>query len=135
MKKMTDLLGAAISVFLLMQLVSQPLASKGWEDAVRIDQGTYVGTRQISLSSTTGTTLWASTSKRPDGTCRFSGTVWISTISATQHNQTHEAISIGLPVYSTETFNLGGSFTGDLFATGDTGVATTKAYCIDSLVR
>ena len=110
-------------------------ADTGHEGATRKEIGSYGGTRKLTISSTTGTTLFAADVKRPDGSCRFYGTVYIGTTSATQENQVHMNIQIGFPVYSTETFILEGSFTGDWYVTAATNTTNVEGRCIDGLVR
>lgn len=127
--------GAAI---MLAAFLAQPSpADTGHEGATRIERGSYAGTRKVTGSSTAGTEFFAADVKRPDGLCinNTGSTVWIGTTSATQHQTTHENISIGIPVMSTQTFKLDGSYTGNLYFTCDIGVASCEFRCLDGLVR
>lgn len=112
-------------------------ADTGSEGATRTERGSYVETRVLTVSSTTGTSLFAANTKRPDGMCfnNSAFTLYLGTTSATTENAKHENIRIGFPVTSSSTFRLDGSFTGGLFATADDKVASIEVKCIDGLVR
>ena len=112
-------------------------ADTGHEGATRTESGSYMETRRIIISSTAGTSLFASNVRRPDGNCRIlaaGNVVYIGTTSATQEARTHANIQVGYPVYSTETIRLN-SMTGDMLATAGIEQSNVEVRCIDFLVR
>ena len=112
-------------------------ADTGHEDATRIERGSYNNVRLVSGSSASGTEFFAASTKRPDGICRNNSgsTVWIGTVTASQHATTHSNILYGFPILSTETFKLDGSNTGAWYFTCNTGVASCEFRCLDGLVQ
>ena len=117
--------------------VSLSFADTGWDNAARIERGSYIAMRKVVGSSTTATALFAASTKRPDGICRVNGsyTVWIGTATGTITAFQHPNILLGFPVLSSETFKLDGSMSDDLYVTCDSGVSTCDVRCLDGLVR
>ena len=111
-------------------------ADTGHEGATRIERGSYMDVRIISVTSTTGTAFFAASVKRPDGRCynNSASTIWVGTVSATAQTN-HPNIQNGFPVLSSTTFNLDGSMTDAIYGTSDSGVGTLNVRCIDFLVR
>lgn len=122
-------------------LVPHPApADTGHEGAVRQEIGSYGQMFKYTGSSVAGTAMFAATVKRPDGSCvNNTGTeIWIGTVSATQRGGAaflHDNINAGYPVKSTQTFNLGGSFTGDWYFTCAPTVASCEVRCVEGAVR
>lgn len=111
-------------------------ADTGVGGATRIERGTSLDARNVSPSSTTGTTLFSASIVRPDGMC-FNNTstiVWIGTVSATIDRQTHTNILQGAPILASSTFKLDGQLTGAVYATCDVGVAACNMRCLDGKV-
>lgn len=116
------------------------LADTGHEGATRVEQGSYSEMYKYTGSSVAGTAFISATTKRPDGSCRNNtGTeVWIGTVPATQRGSAsflHDNINFGNFLKSSETFSLGGSFTGDWYFTCAPGVATCEVRCSEGKVR
>lgn len=115
-------------------------ADTGHEGATRVEQGSYGAMYRYSGSSIAGTAFINPTTKRPDGVCRNNtGTeVWVGTVSATQRGSAsflHDNINFGQFVKASETFTLGGSFTGAWYFTCAPGVASCEMRCTEGLVR
>lgn len=129
----------AIVAVLGYALVQTASADTGHEGATRKEIGSYGGTRSLNLSSTAATEIFAPDTKRPDGWCRNNSAyvIWVGTNSGTTHNTAHENIRIGVPIKSSETFTLNGSYTGNWYANSDTAAGATGANlrCQDGLVR
>src|SRR3990167_1978561 len=112
-------------------------ADTGWDQAARIERGSYIAIRSISISSNTGTELFSDSVKRPDGLCfnNTAATIWIGTTSATLENVEHSNITNGFPLLSSSTFKLDGSMSGTVYATGGIGQSAQNVRCIDGLVQ
>lgn len=112
-------------------------ADTGHEGATRKEIGSYADVRRVTGSSVAGTEFFSASIKRPDGSIvnNTASTIWIGTMSATQHNTMHDNIRSGYPVTSTQPFKLDGSMTGNLYFTCDVGVASCEVRAIDGLVR
>lgn len=102
-------------------------ADTGFGSATRVERGSSVVVQSISLSSTTGTTIWAASIMRPDGILfnNSNYTIWIGTDSLTYNGVAHPNITNGFPVLSSGTFRLDGQMTGAVYATLDTQAAGT----------
>lgn len=116
------------------------LADTGYEGATRVEQGSYSQMFKYTGSSIAGTGFISATTKRPDGSCRNNtgSEVWIGTVSATQRGSIsfqHDNINFGTFLKSSETFSLGGSFTGDWYFTCGMGVATCEMRCSEGRVQ
>ena len=145
MKRIDKFLLGAICTTLFAAIVQiaslgdRAYADTGHEGASRIERGSYIQTRRIILSSSTGTSLFGASIKRPDGVCRIvveGNAVYIGTVSASlADTQTHSNISAGFAFFSSETFILDGSMTGELFATAGIGQSNVEVRCLDGLVR
>lgn len=115
-------------------------ADTGHEGATRKEIGSYGAMRKVAGSSIAGTAFFSETVKRPDGLCvnNTATEVWIGTVSATQRGSAsflHDNINFGLPLTSTQSFRLDGSFTGAFYFTCAPGVASCEMRCLDGLVR
>ena len=136
--KLTRFLGLSGAFAALVGLMSSiGKADSGREAAARTERGSYIETRSVDVSSTTGTALFAASVLRPDGLCRnnSASTVWVGTTSATTNNAIHSNILIGFPVLSSETFKLDGQMTGVVYGTSGQGLGTLNLRCVDGLVR
>ena len=116
------------------------MADTGHEGATRIEQGSYPQMFAYTGSSVAGTAFISATTKRPDGSCRNNtGTeVWIGTVSATQRGSAsflHDNINFGNFLKASETFTLGGSFTGAWYFTCAPTVATCEMRCSEGRVQ
>ncbi len=116
------------------------MADTGWDQATRQERGSYAAPRSINISSYTGTAIFSSSVKRPDGMCRNNSafTIWIGTDVNAGYLVGDAGANIrnGLPILSSETFSLGGQFTGTMAATADNaaGGAAVNVRCLDGLV-
>lgn len=107
------------------------------ERVVANDKGTYMRSFVVTPSSTSGTAVLSVSAKRMDAIL-FNNSpviVWLGTTSATQDNQLHENIRIGMPILSSATFSLGGKWTGGLFATCDVGQTLCPIHVLEGLNR
>ena len=136
-KNIERLVKAIFAVCLIGLTGSLLMADTGREGATRIERGSYIETRSVDVSSTTGTALMAASTLRADSICRnnSASTVWIGTTSTTIENAIHSNISLGFPVMSSETFKLDGQMTGVVYATSGQNLGTLNLRCIDGLVR
>ena len=126
-----------ICLAVLVSLFGTARADTGHEGAVRTELGSYGAMRLVYPSSTTGTAIMSATVKRPDSTC-FNNTanaIWIGTVTATVNGRYHDNIVLGMPILSSTSFHIGGSYTGEWDATCAPGVSTCEMRCLDSLVR
>lgn len=132
---------AALGAFIIPAMVPTPApADTGHEGAVRIEQGSYGQMFKYSGSSIAGTAFVSDTVKRPDGMCRNNTAteVWIGTVSATQRGSAsflHDNINFGQFLKSSETFTLGGSFTGSWYFTCAPGISSCEVRCVEGRVR
>ena len=130
-----SILGVLFSVS--APLVFKAQAQQAYQKAQRIERGRYGGTYLVSGSSVAGTALISPNVMRPDGLCRNNGstTIWIGTVTATQHNTIHDNVRTGIFLKSSDTFTLDGSFTGEWDMTCDTGVSACEMRCAEGLTR
>ena len=138
MKKAALTLMGLWSLLALLHISSSyARADTGHEGAQRKEIGSYLGVRRVTGSSVAGTEFFAASIKRPDGSClnNTATTVWIGTVSATQHLTLHSNIVNGYPVTSTQPWKLDGSFTGNMYFTCSEGIATCEFRCADGLVQ
>lgn len=115
-------------------------ADTGHEGAVRIEQGSYPNMFKYTGSSVAGTAFISATVKRPDGVCRnnTASEVWIGSVSATQRGDgsfLHDNINFGQFLKASETWTLGGSFTGAWYFTCAPTVATCEIRCSEGRVQ
>lgn len=118
--------------FLIAALIftsfSKVQADTGSEAATRKEEGSSITVASITLSSTTGTSIWAASRNRPDGVLfnNSAFTIWIGTDSLTYNGVTHPNITNGFPVASSGTFRLDGAMSGAVFATSDTAAGAAS---------
>ena len=110
------------------------MADTGWEGATRIERGSYVQTRSVTVSSFTATELIPASFSRPDSICKnvSSYTIYLGSAAAGV-----TLTAIGLPLGASEYFKLDGSMTGSLYGLAGAGSASgeVKFICLDGLVR
>lgn len=107
------------------------------EQVVANDKGTYVDIAKVTGSSIAGT-AFASNSMKLMDEIYFNNTasvVFIGTTSATLDRVEHSNIANGFPILSSATFNLGGKFTGAMYLTCNSGVATCEVRRLGGLNR
>lgn len=116
--------------------VGLAVADTGHEGATRIEIGRSTDFRKVTGSSVTGTAIFSSAVNRPDGFClnNTGTTVWIGSVTATQNGTMHSNIANGMPIFSSGTYRLGGSMTGDAYLTCNAGVSTCEMRCNDGKV-
>lgn len=110
-------------------------ADTGKEAAVRIEVGSYVETRKITVSSSTLATLASASSKRPDLTC-FNNTPYTLWIGSAAAGTTLP--DVGFPILSSATFMIGsmtGEVSGLLDSASGAATYTGDVRCFDGLVR
>lgn len=137
---LVGLMGAFIIGLAFIANGRPAMADTGHEGATRIEQGSYGEMYRYTGSSIAGTAFISATVKRPDGACRNNtGTeVWIGTVSATQRGSAsflHDNINFGTFLKASETFTLGGSFTGAWYFTCAPGVSTCEMRCSEGKVQ
>ena len=137
MTKAEKIFLVVVGLCICADIIGKTWADSGYEAATRIERGSYIDIRVVSVSSTTGATLMSASVKRPDSICynNSASTVFIGTTSATMDAVTHSNITNGFPITSSATFKLDGSMSGNVYATADIGVASVNVRCIDGLVR
>lgn len=107
--------------------------------STKANRGSQISIRTISISSTTGATVFSASLKRFDGSCRNNSgyTIYIGTDSGT-YQQNHPNYGNGFPILSTETFKLDGEMTGAVYGTlepkGAGNPITADLRCIDGIV-
>lgn len=119
-----------VSILLYFGRFAKLVADTGFQDAVRIEMGSYAQTRVIVMANNAPTTISSASVKRPDMLCfnNSASTLWISTGAAGV-----TAVYMGVPVLSSATFRLG-AFTDAVSGTLDTS-GTGDVRCWDGLVR
>ena len=126
------LLGALLIALLLGTFIydiKKSFADTGREAAVRIEVGSYVQSRTITMSATAATAIGAANNNRPDMTC-FNNSAYALYLSSNVAN-TYARV-IGFPVLSSATFKLG-SLSGETYGTLEvSGVGDVR--CMDGLV-
>jgi hypothetical protein len=106
MKKILTLVLGIVGFGMLFSFLS---ADTGHEGATRIERGSYVQTRRVTISDSAATAFITATNRRPDTMCKnyTAFTVFIGSAAAgTTLNL------IGLPLGAGEYFKVDGSFTG-----------------------
>jgi len=109
-------------------------ADTGHEGATRIERGSYVQTRAISISSSVATEFIPASFSRPDSLCKNVSAYTVHIGSAASGTVLRD---IGLPIGASEYFRIDGSMTGSIHALGADGIATSaiQIRCLDGLVR
>lgn len=109
-------------------------ADTGHESATRIERGSYIQSRSITLTTFTATEFIPASVKRPDSLCKNYSSYTVFIGSAT--TPATYLVTIGLPVGASEYFTLDGSMTGSISAIAEEAAgATAKIKCLDGLVR
>lgn len=131
---MKKILTLAVAVFATACYINFVSADTGHEGATRIERGSYVQTRVVSISSFTATEFIPASVKRPDSICKNVSAYTIHIGSAATGVILRD---IGLPIGASEYFKIDGSLTGPVHALGADGVAATavQVRCLDGLVR
>ena len=109
-------------------------ADTGWEDAARIERGSYIETRLVTISTYAATEFMPASKKRPDSLCKnFSSfTIYLGSAAA---GITLAGDSMGLPIGTSEYFRIDGSMTGSISAIAEPSGTNVKIICLDGLVR
>lgn len=117
------------------------LAQADHDQKVAIDRGTYARMRTVTPTATTGTAIWPGADgdqKIMDSVCvnNSANTVWIGTATDTvsSGNAPHPNAFYGIPITSTQSFRLGGVFSGVMTGTCDSA-KVCEIRCIDQLNR
>lgn len=134
--QMVALTALFVGMFMLTSPVKRVLADTGHEGATRVENGSYAETYIVTVDSTSGTALWSDSTSRPQGLCKVFGSnvVMIGTTSASNFTGVHENIRIGFPLAGSDTIKTG-SYTGSLYGTSQSGVASAELRCLNGRVR
>lgn len=108
-------------------------ADTGHESAARIERGSYIQSRTITLTTFTAVEFMPASVKRPDSLCKNYSSYTVFIGSAT--TPATYLVTIGLPVGASEYFTLDGSMTGSISAIAEDTASNVKIKCLDGLVR
>ena len=101
------------------------------------DKGTYIQVAKVSGSSTAGTAFFSANIGRMDGLVfnNTATTVFIGTVTASEHGSTHSNILNGTPILSSSSFSLGGLMSGPIYFTCSSTVASCEVRTLEGLNR
>lgn len=130
------LLLGSVAIALIILAIKPARSESGWEGSVRKEIGRTATTAVVTGSSVTPTAIFSASVSRPDGLVfnNTSSTVWLSTLTVAMNGTTHSAILFGVPLLSSTTFRLDGSYTGTFTFLCDKGVATCEVRKLETAV-
>jgi hypothetical protein len=101
------------------------------------DQGTYIETAEVVVTSVAGKAFLSGTDQKNlmgfELRAIDAGAVYIGTNSSTQHNVVAGNILTGLPFYSTSSFKVDGKYTGAGYLTAERGISSIRVRIIKFL--